>query len=488
MELAKRRLIGAVPWAVFEAAATALISAASLITVVAAIGPEAFGRAALAMATAGLIETALAGGLFDAVVRARSSHTKLIDTIFWTRMALGTVACLCCFAAAVPLALIYGDHQLQSLLSVFAVSCILTALAETPSALLIRRYRFRRVAIIATTSRLTGLVVGASAAYSGMGSWSLIAATLATNAFAATLLWSMAPRVPRFHLEMREIGPILRFSYLVGAETLMATLAGRGVLFFIGYFHGLQELGYFNFGLRLVEEVGGVLSRVAWRSAFPYFSEVNRRGDSLSSAFSRASAIYAAAAFPALAGIACIAPDLIPLAFDAKWLPAVPIVQMVAIGSIITASASLAGPLLRTSGRQSALVGIAVLDAAMAWGGSLLTAQASLVAATALWSAKAAVIAPILVLFVFQGTGARLAQFLGSIRSAAAATLFMVLALWEMGSALPAAPRSLRIVLYIVAGVLFYGFALIAIDSKFRDYVITQFRGALSRTAPQLTR
>ena len=82
MTLAKRRLIGAVPWAGLEAAASAVISAISLLTVVAVIGPEAFGRATLAMVTAGMIETAFAGGLFDAVVRARSSHTKLIDTIF----------------------------------------------------------------------------------------------------------------------------------------------------------------------------------------------------------------------------------------------------------------------------------------------------------------------------------------------------------------------------------------------------------------------
>ena len=64
--------------------------------------------------TAGLIEAALAGGLFDAVVRARSSHTKLIDTIFWTRLALGMTACLCCMAAAIALAavvapLAFGD-------------------------------------------------------------------------------------------------------------------------------------------------------------------------------------------------------------------------------------------------------------------------------------------------------------------------------------------------------------------------------------------
>src|SRR5215471_9250291 len=381
MKLAKQRLISAVPWAGFEATATAAISAVSLLTIVAAIGPEAFGRATLAMITAGLIEAALAGGLFDAVVRARSSHTKLIDTIFWTRLALGIAACLSSIGAAIALAAIYDDPQLRSLLSVFAISCLLNALAETPSALLTRRYRFRRLAIVAIASRLAGLVVGAGAAFSGLGSWSLIFAGLTANGLAAALYWAMAPRLPRFQFEVREIGAILRFSYLVGAETLLMALAGRGVLFFFGYFHGLQELGYFNFGLRLVEEVGGVLGRVAWKSAFPYFSEVNRRGDSLGTAFGQATAIYAAAAFPALAGIAFVAPDLIPLAFNTKWLPAVPIVQVIAIAAVLATTTTLAGPLLRTMGRQAALLGGARLDTVIALSASLATAHTDLITA-----------------------------------------------------------------------------------------------------------
>jgi O-antigen/teichoic acid export membrane protein len=477
MKLAKRRLIGAVPWAGFEATASAAISAVSLLTIVAAIGPEAFGRATLAMVTAGLIEAALVGGLFDAVVRARSSHTKLIDTIFWTRLALGMTATLCSFAAGMALGSVYDDPQLRSLISVFAISCLLNALAETPSAILVRRYRFRRLATVAVASRLAGLAVGVPAAFGGLGSWSLIAAALTSNAVAATLYWTMAPRLPRFRLEVHEIGPILRFSYLVGAETLLLAFAGRGVFFFFGYFHGLQELGYFNFGLRLVEEVGGMLGRVAWKSAFPYFSEVNRRGDSLGSAFAQTTAIYAAAAFPALAGIACVAPDLVPLVFDAKWLPAVPIVQVVAIATILATSASLAGPLLRTTGRQAALVGIAALDTAIALSASLATAHTDLVTATFIWSAKAAVIAPILVAVVVRATRTPVTEFFRAIAPAAAATLLMVLALWEIGSAIPEAQRYLRIVIYVVAGVLFYASALVALDGRIRRYVFMQLRG-----------
>jgi O-antigen/teichoic acid export membrane protein len=215
---------------------------------------------------------------------------------------------------------------------------------------------------------------------------------------------------------------------------------------------------------------------VAWKSAFPYFSEVNRRGDSVGSAFAQTTAIYTAAAFPALAGIACVAPDLVPLVFDAKWLPAVPIVQIIAIATILATSASLAGPLLRTIGRQAALVGIAALDTAIALSASIATAHTDLVTATIIWSAKAAVIAPILVAVVVRETGTRVMEFFRAIGPAAAATLLMILALWEMGAALPEAQRGLRIVLYVVAGVLFYTSALVAIDGRIRRYVLTRVR------------
>jgi teichuronic acid exporter len=476
MRLAKRRLIGAVPWAGFEATAGAAISAVSLVTIVAVIGPEAFGRATLAMVTAGVIEGALAGGLFDAVVRARSSHTRLIDTIFWTRLTLGMVAGLCSFAAGPVLAWIYADPELGSLLSVYATTCLLNALAETPSAFLTRRYRFRRLATVAIAARLAGLVVGVASAFGGLGSWSLIASALSTNGLAAVLFWAMAPRLPRFRIEANEIGPILRFSYLVGAENVLVLLAARGVFFFLGYFHGLQELGYFNFGLRLVEEVGGVLGRVAWKSAFPYFSELNRRGESLGSAFARTTAIYTCAAYPALAGIACVAADLVPFAFGVKWLPAVAIVQIVAIASAITTSAVLAGPLLRTTGKQAALVGIAALDTIIALGATIATANTDMVAATMAWSVKAAIIAPILISIVVRETGMRVAEFFRSIAPAAAATLVMIFALRQIGFATLDLPHYARIVLHVTAGVVIYASALLALDWRVRSYVFTQLR------------
>ena len=384
------------------------------------------------------------------------------------------MASLCSFAAAPALASIYDDPELRSLLSVFAISGLLNALAETPSALLTRRYRFRRLATVAVASRLAGLVVGVAAASGGAGSWSLIASALTSNAFAAALYWAMASRLPRFWLEVHEIAPILRFSYLVGAEALLVTLAGRAVLFFFGYFHGLQELGYFNFAQRLVEEVGGVLSKVAWKSAFPYFSEVHRRGDALGSAFAQTTAIYSAAAFPALAGIACVAPDLVPLAFGTKWLPAVPIVQVIAIASTITTSVLLAWPLLRTTGRQTVLVGVATLDTAIALSASLATAHTDLVTATIIWSAKVAVIAPILTTIVVQETTMPVTEFFRSIGPATAATLVMVLTLWEIGSAMPEVQRYVRVVLYVVAGVLFYSSALVAMDGRVRNYAFKQ--------------
>ena len=476
MTLAKRRLVGAVPWAGFEATAGAAISAVSLVTIVAVIGPEDFGRATLAMVTAGVIEGAVAGGLFDAVVRARSSHTRLIDTIFWTRITLGMVAGLCSLSAGPVLAWIYADPELGSLLSVFAIACLLNALAETPSAFLTRRYRFRRLATVAIAARLAGLVIGVVSAFGGLGSWSLIASALTTNGVAAALFWAMAPRLPRFQIEAHEIGPILRFSCLVGAENVLVLLAARGAFFFFGYYHGLQELGYFNFGLRLVEEVGGVLGRVAWKSAFPYFSEVNRRGDSLGFAFARTTAVCVCAAYPALVGIACVAPYVVPFAFGAKWLPAVPIVQIIAIASAVTTSAVLAGPLLRTTGQQAALVGTAALDTVIALGAVVATANADMVVATAVWSVKVAVIAPILIVLVMRQTGMPVAEFLRSLAPAAAATLIMILALWQIGSATPDLPHYASLILFVVAGIVIYAAALIALDWRVRSYVFTQLR------------
>ncbi|SDC03837.1 oligosaccharide flippase family protein [Ruegeria marina] len=202
------------------------------------------------------------------------------------------------------------------------------------------------------------LVVAIWALYAGHGVLALAYGRLA-NSFTWCLSAAVASRLsPVRQIPLSLVGEMAQFSKHIIATRILVNLRIYAATFVIAGFMGAAAVGYFRAGQRIVsafEEIVGEPTRVlAWN----LFRKVRNREtqgdgfDGFSQVFFR---IQLYAATPIFVGVAVLAPILVDALLGADWAPAAPVVQILALASLIRIPGHATVPIMSLSGKTELL-------------------------------------------------------------------------------------------------------------------------------------
>lgn len=463
----KGKLARSAPWAVAESAFSALAAILSTLIVARLLLPSDFGLASIAFAVVAIVQALAFAGVPQALLRVPGLTPRLSDQVFWVMLGLGVVSAAACWLLAAPLARLYGDPLLFWLIGVGGLDCILQALVQFPTALLTRKLRMRTLALRMFWFKAVSVATTIAAAVAGAGAWSLVAGTLAGSLASVVLLWLAQPRLPRLPRFDAALRPVLSMGWLIMAEVVLTTLASRGFILLFGRFHGVHDLGLLNFAMRLVDELGALITSSVNRVSLGFFAEAHRRGRDIARLFETGTHAITLAMLPVFFGLAAVAGDAIPLIFGDRWLPAVPAVQLLALFWGVRLSRVLSPAVLRTLGIQGPLVFNAAISLAFAMAAVVLTRELGFVWAVAAFSARMLVTLPAGAGILARSAGLSVARQAGAVArpfTLAGAMALLVLAArsWMLAD-WPAAPRLAALCL---AGALIYALLVLAFDRR----------------------
>ena len=375
----KRQVIRAVPWSVAESVVNGLAGLALTFTLAWLLEPIEVGQATIALAVVGTIELVAELGMAEALVSARSGHTRVSDTAFSAVVVLGLVAAAMSWFLAGPIGRFYAEPHIAELLHVAAFILPVNALGAIPTAMFVRKMRAAAVTLRMMTTRVVTIGATAVLAFLGYGAWSLVLGTLAGSCAALAVVLPMMSRWPRLRFSAHEFKNLIIFGAPFSIERLMWGVMTRLFWLVLGFVHGPVILGYFQFAQRLIDETANLVQTFALRFGLSLFSALERAGRDPTEAFLKATRLITAAAAPIFVGLAMVMPDLIAAIFASKWASATIVGQVAALGWIVAFPRVLVGPVLRARGRQGGLVlygaiatGVTVIAAALTAGHGLL--------------------------------------------------------------------------------------------------------------------
>ncbi len=461
------RLKKAAPWAMAGSVATATAALASSLIVARLLEPREFGIAALAISVSALLNTLLANSVGQALIRAKSADVASRDRALALLVGLGLFSAAVCIVAGWGLARIFATPELAVLTAAGGVDCVLVALGIVPWAILTRKMRTRAIALRTLGGRLAAVAATIALAVSGAGPWSLIGGVIANSLVATALMWAMQTRRPRWLMPDRETLDLARFGLWISAEQGVSAITVRGFVMLFGHFHGLTALGLLNFAIRLVDEIGNLLNTAVSSLALAYFSALSRTGESIASAFVRGTHAIMFVASPMLFGLAAIAPDIVPLVFGQKWVPAVVAVQLIALFWAIRMSRILAPSLLRAVGVQRSLVANAVLALAATLVALWLTRDAMFTVAVAAYGVRVLATLPVGLRQIAVSAGVTVRTQIGATLPALIAAMAMAFCLLMLanGPLAGLAPLA-RLAILVPAGVAIYGIVVALLDRR----------------------
>lgn len=299
------------------------------------LSPTEFGIYALTAIFVGLSGVVLDGGLSTALIQSRETSREVETAAFCYNVVAALLLAAATAAAASLMARLYGYPVLEPLLYCSAVLIVLNGLGAVPTAMLTRAMRFNLVARAGVASSVLSGAVGIGAAVYGAGIWAFPAQALTAAIVNIALLWILGGWRPVRRFRMGDALHLGRFGSFVALASIFDVAYTHGSALIIGKLHGATDLGYYNRAQNLQLIPSGALSAVIARVALPVLAGVADDAGRLRTGVRLAIGSAMLVNLPLMAGLAILSDLVITVLFGARWLPAAPVLTILAVGGML---------------------------------------------------------------------------------------------------------------------------------------------------------
>lgn len=327
------------------------ITIGSMAVLARLLTPTDFGHVAMATVITELAALFANFG-FGSILIQRPRITRLqIDTMHWSAIGLGTFLTTLVFALSFFANLLFADDKVGPLLRVLCLSFILEELTMVPRSLLARRMMFKQDFYIQSTMMLARAGTAITLALNGFGVWSLVGGALAGLLLNALAYTTLTGYWPRFKFST---------SFLKSTWQTNGGYFGNGILFYInsnadfllvGRMLGASMLGQYQNARSLTDEIRVRMVQPLQRVLFPAFSAMQNDPIRFQEGILRSGRLLALVFLPMGFGIAAVAPELVRVLYGDQWLPMIPVLQIIAAATGLTAATSIGTPIFNATNR-----------------------------------------------------------------------------------------------------------------------------------------
>ncbi len=389
------------------------------------LGAEAVGLAAMAVSFL-VLAASLVRETFTEYLIAKDDPTPQDhNAVFWCLMALASFLAVLMITLAGPISRFYREPQVADFLRALSPVVLMIAFTAVPVAILRRDMRFNILSVRAIAGVIVGGIVGITMALTGFGVWSLIVQYLALIATNAVLAWFAVDWRPGKPPPLSHLQQVAKFgTQVMGLRTAELT-ATQAPLVMVGATLGASVLGQFSIAWRLIE-IGSILVitplRMTSQSAF---AAITRSGKSASMLLRNLLDVIALLALPAFAGLAVLAPYVIPTVFGPGWEEAVPVFRIMCAAGIFFCFEKVQQAYCLAAGEARQVARVtwveAILGVLLIW----LFAERGIVLVAAIFSLRYYLMWPFRFAIVERLGGLSFVEFLARIALPLTATLAM---------------------------------------------------------------
>lgn len=354
--------------------------------------PADFGVFALVAAVVVFLNQIATAGWSEYVMSWQGTSERLRQTLY-VALIVGALIALMGVMISFPLALLFEQPDAGPIARILSIAIFFSAGASTFGGMLIWQNRIAASASCMLLGEVVNICVAIPALFAGHGIMAIAYGRLAGAVAAyicgrvATGLRPMAVR--RFAIVVE----IVKFSWNITFSRLLVAFRVYGATLIIGGFLGPAAVGYYRAGQRIVGAFEDIVSEPVRVLAWSFFRKVPQVEGSVAAvgqAGRRFFPVLIYASTPVFLGILLMAEDLTVGLLGAEWLPAVPVVQILAVAALIRATGTASVPILSVVGKVALLPRYMLLYSLISIGcitigamnGLLATAVSEVVAAT----------------------------------------------------------------------------------------------------------
>jgi teichuronic acid exporter len=322
--------------------ATQLFQWAVTFLVVRLLAPADYGMMTAGVLFVGLADLLSEAGIGKALIHKKDLVRADLAQGFTLGLGLSVVLYGVLCAIAGPAAAYQDQPGFAIFLRVLGLLVFLVPLRAVAGALLERDLHLGKQSAIQVGGAFVSAALVLSLAAAGMGYWALAAGALASRFVETACVCYASGWRPELAWPARQAWGLLRYGLHVSGATLLWFAYDNSDFAALSTFGGIEVLGFYAVAFQLMKLPVQKVSTQINQVMFAVFCKLQGDRERIRDWFLRLTVLQTFVIFPALAGMALVAGDAIPLLFHERWAAAVlPFQLLCSVGAIMVVTSAL---------------------------------------------------------------------------------------------------------------------------------------------------
>ena len=317
------------------------------------LSPSDYGMIGALTVFAAMAGTFAESGFILTIVNKKEARHEDYNAVFWFNICMGALLYLILFACAPFIADFYHTPELTNLARFLFLSFFIGSTSVAPVAYFFRNLMVKERSQIQIIAIIISGAAGLTCAYHGWGAWGIALQTVLYSSINTLLNWYFSPWRPTFSFHLQPLRQMLPFSSKLLFTSMFTQINNNIFSVLLGRFYTILQVGFYTQGNKWTtmgySTILGMINNVGQ----PVFREASEDQQRLQNIFHKLLRFIAFVCFPAMFGLAIVAQELIVLSITDKWLPCVPIMQILCVWGAFMPISTLYSNLMNSLGRPN---------------------------------------------------------------------------------------------------------------------------------------
>lgn len=314
--------------------------------------PSDYGLIAMLGVFMAICQVFVDSGFSNALIQKQRRTEDDYSTVFYFNISISALIYLLLYFCAPLIANFYHEIELVQLTQILGLNLVINAFSVVQKAKLTIELNFKKQAVASLIAVIVSGLFGVFLAYSGYGVWAIAIQSLLNNFLNTILLWYVAKWKPHLCFSMKSFKLLFGFGSKLLLSGLLHTLYINMYNLIIGKCFSSTNLGYYNRAYTIAYFPSSNLSNVMARALYPIQCSMQNDDKQLQIVFLQHIRVTTYVVFPLMVGLGVLAEPLVELILTEKWLPIVPLLQIMCVAYVWEPIMLLNCNLLNVKGRS----------------------------------------------------------------------------------------------------------------------------------------
>ena len=286
------------------------------------------------------IFTVLAGaiqecGFTNALTNRREATHRDYNAVFWFSTFMGLTLYALLFVSIPFILRFYHKPELEQELVTLSrflfLGFVFSSTITAHNAILFKTLRVKEKTMSQVTALVISGTLGLTLAYNGMGYWSIAIQQVCYIAVFSLMLWHFSPWRPTLHFDFGPVREMFGFSSKILVTNIVLQVNNNIFSMLLGRWFTTRVVGAYTQANKWNSMGYSLIGNTVNGVAQPVLTSVGDELERLRQVFRKMLRFTVFLSFPLMTGLGLVGHELIVITVTEKWLPAVPILQVLCL-------------------------------------------------------------------------------------------------------------------------------------------------------------